>query len=86
MKEQYDIETVEAMFCVEVYVQCPNKECGRGIDMLMEKDTNRAMFKSDKNLVMQTLANGGGNSEFERKGIICSGCKTKINVKGLSLF
>ena len=86
MKEQCDIETVEAMFCVNVYVQCPNKECGRCLDMLMEKDTNRAIFKSDKNLVMNTLAKGGSSSDFECKGIICSKCKTKINVKGLSLF
>jgi len=78
-----EIETVEAALSVEMYVTCPNDECGNYINLLNEADTDGTQHNDDANLLRQMFPNNGSSDDFECEDVVCSVCKNKFNVKGL---
>jgi len=79
-----DIQTVSATLDVEIFVDCPNDECGELIDILKEKETNGFNHDDDAFLLRQVWPSGiVTHDDFECSDITCSKCKTTFNVKGL---
>lgn len=78
-----EIETVEARLNIEVFVDCPNDECGNLIDLLNERDTDGTMHDDDGQLLRQVFPYSENPDDFECKDVVCSECKTTFNVKGL---
>ena len=78
-----DIETVEARLCIQMFVTCPNDECGNYIDLLDERDTDGTMHDDESLLLRQMFPSNGDHEDFECEDVTCSQCKTTFNVKGL---
>lgn len=77
------IKTVSATLDIEMFVTCPNEECGYFIDLLKEKDTDGTMHDNDSYLLKQMFPSNGDHSDFECEDVTCTRCKTTFNVAGL---
>lgn len=78
-----EIKTVEARLDIEMFVTCPNEECGYLIDLLSEKDTDGTPHDDDGYLLRQMFPAHGSHDDFECEDVTCTKCKTTFNVKGL---
>ena len=78
-----EIKTMAATLDIEMFVTCPNEECGYFIDLLKEKDTNGTMHDDDSYLLRQMFPSDGDHAGFECEDVTCTKCKTTFNVKGL---
>ncbi len=78
-----EIETVEATLSVEMYVTCPNDNCGNYINLLDEGDTDGTLHDDEGLLLRQMFPKNGSNDDFECEDVVCTVCKTMFNVKGL---
>jgi hypothetical protein len=74
---------VQALLDIEMFVTCPNEECGFYIDLLKEADTDGTMHDDDSYLLRQMFPNNGSHEDFECEDVTCTKCKTTFNVKGL---
>ena len=79
-----EIHTVGASLIVEVFVTCPNDECGYYIDLLRQEDTNNECLDDDGDILRQVFSPSGDYDSFECDEVTCSECKTQFNVNGLS--
>lgn len=78
-----ELQTVAATLSIEMYVDCPNDECGNYINLLNEDDTDGTAHDDDGYLLRQMFPRNGSNSDFECEDVTCSQCKTTFNVKEL---
>jgi len=78
-----ELITVPATLSIQMYVDCPNEDCGNYIDLLDEKDTDGVAHNDDGYLLRQMFPRNGDNSDFECEEVTCSQCKTTFNVKEL---
>jgi len=78
-----DIETVAARLSIEMYVDCPNSECGYLIDLLDEKDTDGYYHDDCGDLLKQMFPSNAEHADFKCEDVTCSQCKTTFNVKEL---
>lgn len=74
---------VTARLDIEMFVDCPNEDCGYLIDLLKEEDTNQVMHDDDSYLLRQMFPSHGDHDDFECEEVTCTKCKTTFNVKGL---
>ena len=77
------METVTATLSIDIYVDCPNEECGNYINLLRKKDTDGVEHDGDSRLIRQVLPSHGSHDDFECEDVTCSECKTTFNVKAL---
>ena len=77
------METVQALLDIEMFVTCPNDECGDYINLLRPEDTNGYYHDDDGHLLRQMFPKHGSNDDFECEEVTCSKCKTVFDVKGL---
>ena len=68
---------------IEMFVECPNEDCGYYIDLLKSKDTDGHDHNDDGYLLRQMFPNNGSHTDFECDEVTCSVCSTVFNVKGL---
>lgn len=78
-----NIETVAARLDIEMFVTCPNDECGYYIDLLKPEDTNGRNHDDDGQLLRQMFPTHRSHSDFECKEVTCTQCKTTFNVQEL---
>lgn len=78
-----DLKIVSATLDIEMFVTCPNDDCGFLIDLLREDDTNGDCHNDDGYLFRQMFPRQGSHDDFECEEVTCSQCKTEFNVKGL---
>ena len=78
-----DIEIVAATLDIEMFVTCPNDECGYYIDLLKEWGTDGHPHNDDGFLLRQMFPGNGSHDDFKCDDVVCSMCKTRFNVKGL---
>lgn len=78
-----DKETVAASLDIEMFVTCPNDECGYYIDLLKERDTNNYDHNEEGNLLRQMFPATGSHEDFECDDVTCTQCKTTFNVRTL---
>ena len=76
-------EIVGATLSINMYVTCPNSECGTCIDLMDEGDTDGTEHDDESMLLRQMFPNNGDNEDFECEDVTCSYCKATFNVKGL---
>jgi len=77
-----EIEIVAARLDIEMFVNCPNQECQKLIDLLNDKDTDGTAH-NDGNLLRQMFPSHGDHSDFECDDVTCAKCKTTFNVREL---
>ena len=77
------VSTVAATLIVEMWVDCPNDDCGNYINLLDISDTNDYDHNDEGNLLRQMFPTHGSHSDFECEDVTCSKCKTTFNVKEL---
>ena len=77
------METIAATLHIEIYVDCPNEDCGNYINILREKDTDGVNHDEESEIIRQVFPASGSHSDFECNGVTCSQCKTTFNVKEL---
>jgi len=75
--------TVPALLDVEMFVTCPNDDCGNYINLLEERDTDGTQHDDDGYLLRQMFPSEGSHDDFECEDVVCTKCKTKFNVKTL---
>ena len=79
-----EIETVQATLDVEIFVDCPNDNCGAFIDILKAKETNGHDHNDESALLQQVWPKHPiTHDDFECEEVTCTECKTTFNVKGL---
>jgi len=80
-------EALEARLQINIFVDCPNKDCGWLIDLLDESDTNGCYQNEEGSLLEQACPSEGHwsieHKKFECNNVVCTQCKTEFNVKGL---
>ncbi len=76
-------EVVEARLDIEMFVTCPNEDCGSYINLLSERDTDGTMHDDDGALLRQMCPSNGSNDDFACEDVPCTECKTTFNAKGL---
>jgi len=76
--------TIDATLSIEVFVTCPNDDCGFYIDLLRQEDTNNVHLDDDGYVTRQIFSPSGEYDDFECEEVTCSQCKTQFNVNGLS--
>lgn len=79
-----DKQTIEAWLDIQMYVYCPNDDCGTLINLLDERDTDAEMHNDDGALLRQMFPKNGDNADFVCDEVTCSACKTTFNVEGLA--
>ena len=80
------MEEVKARLNIEVFVDCPNKDCGFLIDLMEETDTDGYHHNEEAGIISQACPDGHWGYEhkkFECDDVTCSECKTTFNVRGL---
>ena len=77
------LPTVVATLTIEMWVDCPNDECGKHIDLLDQTDTNETNHDDDSYLLRQMFPDNGNQTDFKCDEVVCSDCGTKFNVKEL---
>lgn len=78
-----ETQTVSATLSIEMYVYCPNDDCGYYIDLLDPTDTDGYHHNDDGDLLRQMFPTNGAHVDFECEDVTCSQCKTTFNVKEL---
>ena len=78
-----ELEEVSALLDIEMFVTCPNEECGDYINLLRDRDTDGTDHNEDGYLLRQMFPRNGSNDDFECENVTCTKCKTTFNVKGL---
>ena len=78
-----ELETVSATLSIQIYVDCPNDECGNYIDLMSKRDTNEVDHDDDNELLRQVFYTTSDWSDFECEKVTCSQCKTAFHVKSL---
>jgi len=81
-----EMKEVRAVLTIEMWVDCPNDECGTYINLSDESHTNGVYHDEDSQLLRQAVPNGHWSEEhekFECEEVTCSDCKTVFKVKGL---
>ena len=78
-------EAIEATLSIEMYVDCPNDECGNYINLMDARDTNGYDHDNYSMLLRQMFPIDGENADFECNNVTCSVCKANFDVKGLAM-
>jgi len=82
-KATHQETAIAAVLDIEMFVTCPNDECGYYIDLLKDADTNGVCHNDDGHLLCQIFPKNGSHDDFECDDVTCSQCKTTFNVRGL---
>ena len=77
-----DKKTVTARLDIEIFVECPNEDCGSLINLLDERDTDGTAHDDEGYLIRAVFSNDAYEN-FECEDVVCSKCKTEFNVKEL---
>lgn len=81
---QVEVLEVSAALSIEMYVDCPNDDCGSFLDLLDERDTDGTDHNEEGQLMRQIFPpDGSSHDDFECRSVVCKDCKTEFKVKGL---
>jgi len=78
-----ELEVVAATLSIDMYVDCPNEDCGNYINIMNSRDTNGVDHNDDGNLLRQMFPKHGDHEDFECDEVTCTDCKTTFDVKKL---
>ena len=81
-----DKQEARAALSIEMWVDCPNEDCGNYINLSDEADTDGTFHDDDNELLKQAVPDGHWSEEhekFECLDVVCTECKVAFDVKGL---
>jgi hypothetical protein len=81
------MEKVKARMTIDIYVECPNKDCLADINLMNPDDTCDYDHNDCGDLLKQSCPSEGhwadSHEKFNAEDVTCGWCKTKFNVEGL---